>query len=49
MPTTLSTVPRPKCITSASTAVENATWSSSSGVTSLKFTPGLGKSGMSRM
>src|SRR5215218_3367827 len=49
MPTTLSTLPRPKWTTVSSITDEKPTSSASSGVMSLKTIPGLGKSGTSRM
>jgi hypothetical protein len=48
MPTTLSTLPRPKWTTVSSMTEEKATSLASSGVMSLKTIPGLGKSGTSR-
>src|SRR4029079_9458134 len=49
MPTTLSTLPRPKCTTIRSVIVENAMGSASTGVMSLNTMPGSGKSGTSRI
>ena len=49
IPTTLSTLPRPKCTTIRSMIVENAIGSASTGVMSLKTMPGSGKSGTSRI
>ena len=48
MPTTLSTLPRPKWTTVSSITDEKATSLASSGVMSLKTMPGWGKSGTSR-
>src|SRR5215218_8744065 len=48
MPTTLSTLPRPKCTTVSSITEEKATSSASSGVMSLNTMPCCGKSGTSR-
>src|SRR5262245_31082921 len=49
MPTTRSTLPRPKWTTVSSITDENATWSASNGVMSLKITPSCGQSGTSRI
>jgi hypothetical protein len=48
IPTTFSTLPRPKCTTIRSITVENASSSASSGVMSLNTMPSCGKSGTSR-
>src|SRR6266496_3929829 len=49
IPTTLSTLPRPKWTTIRSITVENAISSASSGVMSLNTIPCFGKSGTSRI